>query len=119
MKIAICSDSAPERDALSSFVAACGENDLRITSVENRFALRLALSGETFDLLIVALNGVNGMEAAIDARERDKNLRLIWISDMPEFSMQAYRLRAQDFLPKPIAFEDLRAAIKRCVKKAI
>lgn len=60
--------------------------------------------------VIVALPGVAGLNAVEHLRSLCPRCRLIWCSDL-DFSLHAYRLRAEYFLLMPVTEAGLREAL--------
>lgn len=56
--------------------------------------------------VIIALNGIDGLNASEHLRSIYPECKLIWCSDV-DFSLQAYRLRAEYFIKCPFTNEDL------------
>lgn len=59
---------------------------------------------------IIALSGVDGLNAAEHLRALQPGCRIIWCSDL-DFSLQAFRLRADDFMLTPVTSERLRQGL--------
>lgn len=56
-------------------------------------------------LLDVLMPGFNGIQAAKELRELDKNVRLVFVSASPEFAVESYHVGAYYYLLKPINAE--------------
>lgn len=65
---------------------------------------------------LIALNGVDGLNAAEHLRALLPDCRVIWCSDL-DFSLQAFRLRADYFILKPIEPESLRQGLSVWLKE--
>lgn len=59
---------------------------------------------------LIALSGVTGLNAAEHLRSLCPACRMIWCSDL-DFSLHAFRLRADYFLLEPVSDEALRQAL--------
>ena len=59
---------------------------------------------------VVALSGVAGLNAAEHLRALCPACGIIWCSDL-DFSLQAFRLRADDFILKPVTAERFRQGL--------
>lgn len=71
--------------------------------------------------VIVALSGVEGLNAVEHLKSLCSECRLIWFSDL-DFSLQAYRVRADYFMLNPISETELREGISvwmdsKCYRK--
>ena len=65
---------------------------------------------------IIALSGVAGLNAVEHLRSLCPACRIIWCSDL-DFSLQAFRLRADYFMLKPIDPESLRQGLSVWLKE--
>lgn len=65
--------------------------------------------------VVVTMNGAEGMEGVIAARDILKNVPVIWFSDDNGFGVQSYRLGCAYFHEKPVSTGILSAAIAKCV----
>ena len=59
---------------------------------------------------VIALPGVNGLNAAEHLRALAPKTRIIWCSDL-DFSLHAFRLRVDYFLLEPVTEEALRQGL--------
>ena len=59
---------------------------------------------------VIALPGVNGLNAVEHLRGLCRNTRIIWCSDL-DFSLHAFRLRADYFLLEPVTKEAFRQGL--------
>lgn len=59
---------------------------------------------------VIALPGVAGLNAVEHLRSLDPKCGIIWCSDL-DFSLQAFRLRVDDFLMEPVSGEALQEAL--------
>ena len=71
--------------------------------------LAAALEGREWDLVIVALDGVRGLDTAASAQLLSR--RLIWISDL-DFGVQAYRMCVSYFFMKPVSCQKMQRALE-------
>lgn len=107
MRIAVCDDDELELDHLSELMK---EYQLsRMLSLECYFFhnsidfLCEVKSGE-YDLVLldVVMPGINGIKAAQELREKDRNVRFVFISLSPEYAVESYRVDAYHYLLKPV-----------------
>lgn len=66
------------------------------------------------NLVIILADGVAGMEGVYAAREYDEDLAIFWFSNDHEFGMQSHRLECAYFAMKPLTYEKLHRAFRRC-----
>lgn len=71
-----------------------------------------------FDLVFldIYLGGINGMETARRLREVDPGCLLVFTSGSPEFGVDSYRVRAFDYLLKPVQPEQLAQLLELCME---
>lgn len=58
-------------------------------------------------LLDIVMPLLNGMDTARELRAQDTAVKIIFLTSSPEFALESYEVRAQDYLLKP---HHLRAA---------
>ncbi len=66
-------------------------------------------------LIIVAMNGADGMEGVIAAKHVQKDTPIVWFSDDKGFGTQSYRLGCAYFHEKPLSPEIISQAMAKCV----
>lgn len=116
MNIIICNDNLPERTLMIDYIlkwasAKCLE--MQIGTCKNWAELAAALEGREWDLVIVALDGVRGLDTAASAQLLSR--RLIWISDL-DFGVQAYRMCVSYFFMKPVSCQKMQRALECALK---
>jgi DNA-binding NtrC family response regulator len=117
IRILVVDDEIP---VCNSIASALGETGYEIDT---------ALSGEEaikkndthpYDLIITDLMmpGISGMDLLKALMERDTNTRVIMITGYPsaQSAVEAVKLGAVDYLPKPFTPEQLRAMVVRIVE---
>ena len=64
---------------------------------------------ENYDVLLldIIMPGLNGIGAAREIRENDRSIPIIFLTSSPEFAVESYRVRAFDYLLKPVNGEEL------------
>ena len=65
-------------------------------------------------LVIVLADGANGMECVYQAKKYDYNMTVFWFSNDRNFSIHSHRLECAYFATKPLTFEILYKAFRRC-----
>lgn len=53
-------------------------------------------------LLDIVMPLLNGMDTARELRAQDTAVKIIFLTSSPEFALESYEVRAQDYLLKPI-----------------
>lgn len=90
----------------------CMENgifpEVKVYENQERFFEQIQMLEPTSVLL--ALHGVNGLNAAEHLRSLYPRCGMIWCSDL-DFSLHAFRLRAEYFFMEPVEDEKFREAL--------
>ena len=112
LRVLIVEDEPRYRNLLEREVVAMGHRASACERAEEALAL---LDTETFDAAILDLNlpGMSGMEFLEQVRESQPEVAVIIntaYGDMPT-AVQALRLEAVDFLPKPCGLDDIERAL--------
>jgi len=80
-------------------------------------------AGDTYDLLLLDLKlpGMSGLDILTTLAERGQNILTIMITAYATFetAVQATKLGAYDFLPKPFSPEELRYAVRKATDQLI
>lgn len=71
-------------------------------------------------LLDIEMPGMNGLEAAEQIRERDKNCSIIFLTAFDEFNYakRAIAVRAMEYLLKPVEDQELEAVLAEAIRIA-
>ena len=123
MNIAVCDDQIEELDLLAKL--------LRLWQEERKAALRfqtfrsaaklldIAKKEGSFDLYLldVMMPGTNGLSAAREIREFDDVTNIVFLTASPGFAYESYRVRALDYLLKPIRPEMLFPLLDRLYQR--
>lgn len=64
----------------------------------------------------IGLPGMNGMEAAKSLRERDKHMGIVFITNMAQYAVKGYEVRAIDYILKPLRYPDFESKLQRAVR---
>lgn len=107
-----------DKRELRHFVSSSPEwcyRDVRISDYADYDGFLSGLSGSPPDGIIIAMNGADGMEGVIAARNVCRDVPILWFSDDGGFGPQSYRLGCAYFHKKPLSPEILSAAITKCM----
>ena len=112
-RIAILAERDEEGSAYADQIAAfCHERGLwpqiAYCSNQERFFEHVQRAAPTNAL--IALPGVAGLNAAEHLRALLPTCAIIWCSDL-DFSLQAFRLRVEYFILKPVSAQSLRQGL--------
>ncbi len=122
MRIAIIDDEQVVIEQLTGFIKRA-ESELNMQLEAFPF-----LSGESFIsgydfsfdivLLDIEIGAENGMDIARKLREMDKNVTLMFITNMSQYAVQGYLVDAVDFVVKPVDYDSFLFRIKRAISRA-
>lgn len=106
MRIAVCDDDERELAILSGLLTEyqlSRERSLDCCFFQSGTDFLCSMKGGEYDLVLldVLMPGVNGIQAARELRERDKNVKLIFLSSSPEFAVESYSVGTYYYLLKP------------------
>lgn len=115
--IAICDDSKQERLILAALFKRYQElhaTPLQIHIFQNGFSLLDAIDqGKRFDITIldILMPGENGIEIARNIRASGTDTEIIFLTSSPEYAVDSYEVKAQNYLLKPVTEEKFFASI--------
>ncbi len=115
--IAICDDSKQERQILAALFKRYQElhaTPLQIHIFQNGFSLLDAIDqGKRFDITIldILMPGENGIEIARNIRASGTDTEIIFLTSSPEYAVDSYEVKAQNYLLKPVSEEKFFASI--------
>lgn len=119
INVAIIEDDSAATDLLLEYFKRFQEN------VEEEFAFFtfskaiLFLTNYTakYDLIFmdIDLPDINGMVAARKLRELDRNVTLIFVTNMARFAVKGYEVEAYDFIVKPVSYANFVLKLKRAL----
>lgn len=108
IQIAIVEDSRQDREALKTCLnryAKEHRQKFAITEFEDGEDIVTGYSAN-YDLILmdIEMAFLNGMKAAEKIRELDKDVTLIFTTNMPQYAIQGYKVSALDYMLKPISY---------------
>ncbi len=107
-----------EYSELTGAIAAlpeCCYRNVEITGCSDYDGFVEKLKKSPPQLILIAMNGAEGMEGVIAAKSLAETVPVIWLSDDKGFGAQSYRLGCAYFHEKPVPSEVLSTAIAKCV----
>ena len=118
MFIAVCDDDVQARrqisDILDAYAGACHQL-LHYQLFENAEDMLRAAGTERFThyFLDVMMPGMDGMAAAKEIRAFDSEAKLVFLTSFSEYAYQSYRVRAYDYLLKPVQMQTMTELLNR------
>lgn len=112
LNIAIVEDEDPAARVLEEFLkryerehGGTAFNVSRYRDAET-FLSDVAVGGYGIVLMDIELPDMNGMEASRRLRERDADVIIIFVTNMAQYAIKGYEVRAFDFIVKPVTYAD-------------
>ena len=119
LRIGICDDQQEARDALrfglEKVVMEESEQIVYEFSTGESAVRWLKKHPGEIDLLFldVEMKGTNGMEAAAQIREFDREICLVFVTGYPDYVFDGYKVNALDYVIKPAGTQKLDEVLKR------
>lgn len=115
LRIAVCDDQKVFLRQIETVLAqweGCPDS-LCVETFEDADSLLSAHSGNPFDIILldVIMPLLNGIEAAREIRQQDKTVKIVFLTTSPEFAVDSYTVKANNYLLKPLDHEKLFACL--------
>ncbi len=121
MKIAIVENEKLQVDLLKSFLSRYEEEKKTICQADVFYNGVDFLSDYTEEYDVVFLDiqmpMMNGMEVAEKLREKDRNVAIVFVTNMAQYAIQGYRVEALDFLVKPVGYFEVSLELDKVKKR--
>lgn len=115
LRIAICDDVPEFAQQVCDALAQWGEKpeQLQLNRFEDADSMLTAHSTQPFDIIFldVIMPLLSGIEAARELRQTDRDVKLVFLTSSPEFAVESYTVKADNYLLKPLD----KAALFRCI----
>lgn len=121
IRIAVVEDDFVYQKQLNAYICdyerASGEN-FQVTNFVDGIDL-VEDYNIAFDIIFldVKMKHLDGMQTAKKIREYDRNVIIIFITNMAEFAIQGYQVEAMDYVLKPINYFAFSQELQKAVKK--
>ena len=72
-----------------------------------------------FDVIFfdIEMPGMNGMEAAKKVRQADKDVIIVFVTNLAQYAVDGYEVRALDFILKPVTYPGFQMKFDRICKE--
>lgn len=122
--VAICDDMQMYREQLVQIINGLMVDfitDIKVIPFESGEAL-LRFQEEhpnSFDAIFldVYMDGINGIETAIEIRKIDQHIPLIFLTSSPEHALESYRVHALDYILKPYSRQKIWQVIEKIIQQ--
>lgn len=117
MRVTVYGTESENRELIKAFAELpnCCYRNIQITGFSDYDSFIAGLKENPPQFIVITMNGANGMEGVIAAKNLFENVPVIWFSDDKDFGVQSYRLGCAYFHEKPVLPEVLSTAIAKCV----
>lgn len=130
IKVIVVEDDEKSLSALEEYLIRYGKDKGIVFDVRKYFNITtfLASYNNSADLILmdIKLPDGDGMKAIKQLRERDKDVPVIFVTNMSQYAVKGYEVRALDFIVKPVTYENFQvklagavSVIRSCVGKDI
>ena len=120
MKIAIIDDQKEDRDFLSDSLARFFHEigrSYELSAFESAEAFFNSYQHDfRFAIFDIDMPGMNGIEAARKLRAYDEDIVLMFITNMPQYALDGYRVDAIDYILKPVNYPDFRLKMQKALR---
>ncbi len=122
IKIAIVEDTNVEAEVLTKYLKRFEkehDESFHITRfVDADDFLDSMSAGFEIVFFDIALPTINGVEASKKLREMDKNIVIIFVTNMAQFALKGYEVDALDYILKPINYQKILFKMHKAIKLA-
>lgn len=120
-ELVVCDDEASARSALCAYLQRYAKENgetFHIRQFKNGQDLLQDYPADCDIILIDILMGKpNGIETALQIRQRDPNVCILFITQTPQYALTAYKTRALSYLIKPLRYSDLQAELTEALHR--
>ncbi len=111
LRIAICDDDPAFRKHMAEMIGRWDKKTKNTVceTFENGDELITAHKASPFDIILldIIMPMINGVETAREIRQSDKNTAIVFLTTSPEFAVESYTVKANNYLLKPVSPEAL------------
>lgn len=119
MKIAIVENEKSQIEITEGMLKKYFEENkigYEIEAFENGFDfLEGDISAIDIIFMDIDMPGINGMETAEKIREKNIQVPLIFVTNLPQYAISGYKVNALDFILKPMTYADFSMAMKKAI----
>ena len=115
LRIAICDDMPEALSQIKDMILHwnSGPEQLIVHTFQDADALLSAHAASSFDIIFldVIMPLLNGIEAARELRQLDRNVKIVFLTTSSEYAMESYTVKANNYLLKPVISEVLHRCL--------
>ncbi len=118
--ISVCDDSPIFLQITTEFIHKWSRErniPVMISTFENGDELLSHHREEPADIIFldIIMPMFNGMEATKILRKTDRDAKIIFLTSSPEFALESYEVKAENYLLKPISYDRLQSVLDDCL----
>ena len=119
IRIAVCDDSPEFLKQAVNMVERWSEESgvpAEIYRFDNGDALLAKNAVTHMDIIFldIIMPLQSGIDTAKELRQSDKAVKIIFLTSSPEFALDSYEVKAQDYLLKPVTYEKVKETLTEC-----
>ena len=117
MKVAIIEDNQEALDYYLKYISRYQKEEkvkIELFTYENGADLLKDYNkGCHVIFLDIGLPIMNGLEVANKIREVDESVLIVFVTNLPQYAIEGYKVNALDFLLKPVTYSDFQIEMKK------
>ena len=121
VRFAIAEDVAAEREQLAEYITrylAAHELEVRIYPFPSGEELLEDYPGDVDAVFLdIEMEGLNGMETARRLRQMDRDVPILFVTNMIQFALEGYEVDAADFIVKPVEYAGFSLRMDRLMRR--
>lgn len=122
IRIAVCDDTIEYLQGTVSLLEQWSTQkgvNTKIDSFDNGDSLLSALSHQSYDLIFldIIMPMLSGIDTCAEIRKENRQTRIVFLSISPEFGVDAFRVKANGYLLKPVDPAALFALMDECLQE--
>ena len=119
IRVAVCDDSPEFLQRAVNMVERWSEQSgtpAEICRFDNGDALLAKNAVTHMDIIFldIIMPLQSGIDTAKELRQSDKAVKIIFLTSSPEFALDSYEVKAQDYLLKPVTYEKVKETLTEC-----
>ena len=121
LRIAVCDDSLEFRTQINTLLNSWSTPSCTLVTevFEDGDALLQAHTEAPFDIIFldIIMPLLNGIETAREIREGNKQVKIVFLTSSPEFAVESYTVKANNYLLKPVNSQALHQCLNELIEE--